>query len=69
MKLSDVNREYELVMHSTDKQYDKNVKLSKLMTKMEREFSVPLLRNEEWERNNKKVIAMYRKISNSRKLV
>lgn len=68
MKLSGVNREYELIMHSADKQYDKDVKLSKLMTKMEREFSVPLLKNEQWERNNKKVIAMYRKISNSRKL-
>ncbi|QJX74728.1 hypothetical protein [Priestia megaterium] len=68
-KLSDFNEEYEKIMRSSITQYTKDVKLAELMTLIEGVFSVPLLRDEEWERNNKKVIAMYRKISNSRKLV
>lgn len=68
-KLSDFNEEYEKIMRSPITQYTKDVKLAELMTIMEKEFSVPMLKDVEWERNNRKVIAMYRKISNSRKLV
>lgn len=44
----------------------KATKLANLMTDMERLYSIPMLKNEEWERENRKVIALYRKISRSR---
>ncbi|SDM42089.1 hypothetical protein [Bacillus sp. OK048] len=66
MNLSDIEKEYATILHSSDEQ--KDVKLAGLMTKLEREFSIPMLKDEQWERNNKAVIAMYRKISISRDL-
>jgi len=42
--------------------------LSKLMTKMEKEFDIPYLNNEKWNQDHKEVIELYRKISNSRKI-
>ncbi len=38
------------------------------MTDMEGYFSIPMLKNEEWERENRKVMALYRKLSRSRAL-
>jgi len=66
MKLSEVNQEYEHIIGSEETQEVKNSQLSDLMTRMERHYKIPALRNEEWEMENKAVIAMYRKISSSR---
>jgi len=43
---------------------EKDISLSELMTKMEKEFKIPILKNEKWEK--KTIIALYRKISMSR---
>ncbi|KAA0940639.1 hypothetical protein FQ087_21885 [Sporosarcina sp. ANT_H38] len=64
--LSDYQREYEKIIH-TD-QPRKDILLSSLMTEMEKQFKIPMLRNEVWERENIKVIAMYRKLSITRTL-
>jgi hypothetical protein len=64
--LSEINKRYEDIMFSNDPQQVKTTKLSSLMTEMERLFSIPMLRNNEWESENRKVIALYRKISKSR---
>lgn len=66
MKLSDINKKYELIMESNNSPDIKATKLAGLMTDMERFYSIPMLKNEEWERENRKVIALYRKISRSR---
>lgn len=66
MTLSEINREYEMIMNSNEPQHIKTMKLSSLMTDMEGFFSIPMLKNEEWENENRKVIALYRKISRSR---
>jgi hypothetical protein len=66
VKLSDINKRYEEIMLSNDSQQVKTTKLSNLMTEMEGVFSIPMLRNDEWESENRKVIALYRKISKSR---
>jgi hypothetical protein len=66
MTLSDINKRYEEIMFSNDTQQVKTTKLSSLMTEMEGLFSIPMLRNDKWERENRKVIALYRKISKSR---
>jgi len=66
MKLAEVNEEYEQIVKSGEDQEVKNSKQSDLMTRMERHYKIPALRNEEWEKENKAIIAMYRKIARSR---
>lgn len=66
MELKNINQIYENIIHSELANDIKDQQLSELMTTMEKEYSIPLLRDQEWENQNKKVIAMYRKISKSR---
>lgn len=67
MRLSEFNERYEEILHSNAKQAIKNKQLANLMTDMEYEFNIPALRDAEWEKENKPIIELYRKISNSRK--
>lgn len=46
----------------------KSYEFGKLMTEMEQAFKIPMLRNQEWEKENRSIIALYRKISKSRSL-
>jgi len=66
MDLKKINSRYEEIIHSDRPEEIKTNQLSMLMTYMEGHFSIPMLRNEEWESKNRKVIALYRKISRSR---
>jgi hypothetical protein len=69
MTIKEYNERYEEILHSSDlNSKEKTMELADLMTDMEYEFKIPMLRNEEWEKDNKKVIALYRKISMSRDL-
>lgn len=49
-------------------QEQKDVRIAGLMTDMERRYEIPMLRNEQWEKDNSYVISVYRKISDMRKL-
>lgn len=49
-------------------QDQKDLRLAQLMTAMERKYEIPMLRNEQWERDNPFVIRIYREISNMRSL-
>ncbi len=62
------NNEYEKVFYSGLSDEQKSVEYGSLMTEMENEFKIPTLRNQEWEKENRSVIALYRKISKSRDL-
>ena len=42
--------------------------LMELMTEMEREYHIPIIRTENWEIKNKPVISLYRKIHLSKNL-
>ncbi|MCY9399756.1 hypothetical protein MOF38_08125 [Bacillus haynesii] len=68
MTLSDYQKQYEDIIHSASSEKIKDEKLTSLMTELEKEFCIPMLKNPKWERNNKKVIALYRKISMTRTL-
>lgn len=69
MNLSAINQAYEQILHDQSlTAYEKDLRFAELMTTMEREFGVPALQSNEYERNNKAVIALYRKISLSRSL-
>lgn len=61
------NNEYEKVLHSVLSDKDKDMQYAALMSEMEQAFNIPMLKNEAWEKENKAVIALYRKISMSRK--
>lgn len=66
LELKNINQIYENIIHSKLANDVKDQQLAELMTAMEKEYSIPLLRDQEWENQNRKVIAMYRKISESR---
>ncbi|GMA51803.1 hypothetical protein GCM10025857_31600 [Alicyclobacillus contaminans] len=66
-RLSAVHRQYQCIMQSHLSTQQRDMALASLMTQMEREFHIPLLRDEQWEQRNKPVIALYRIISESRK--
>ncbi|UOE95093.1 hypothetical protein [Alkalihalobacillus sp. LMS39] len=66
MRLSEINNEYETIMDSNSSPDSKALKLVEVMTQMEGFYKIPMLRNPEWEKENKSVIAMYRNISRSR---
>jgi len=66
MNLKEINTEYEKIMSLNVSPREKTIRLSNLMTLMEGKYSIPMLQKLEWEKENRKVIAMYRKISISR---
>lgn len=59
---------YESLIKSNKSNNEKSHHLSELMTEMEKEFEIPILKNQEWEEENKAVTALYRKMSISRDL-
>lgn len=64
--MDDFGKEYETIMSSNIDTDTKDQKLAALMTKMEIDCKIPYQRNPEWEKQYPEVIALYRKISNSR---
>ncbi|EPZ40823.1 MULTISPECIES: hypothetical protein [Alicyclobacillus] len=66
MKLSEVQDRYEAILHDIPSGKAQDKALSNLMDVVKREFGVPLMQDLEWEREHPAVIAMYRKIANSR---
>ncbi|MBH0175754.1 hypothetical protein IHV09_19455 [Fictibacillus sp. 23RED33] len=61
MTLVQYNQRYEEIMHTDWPRDKKDKKLAELMTEMEQVYQIPMLRNEDWEKENKRVIALYRK--------
>lgn len=66
MTLCTINQLYDEIIHSNRTNNQKSIKLARLMSEMEKKFNIPMIRNDEWEKNNKAVISVYRKISLSR---
>lgn len=65
--LSWFNNKYEKILHGAGSDEYKGALYANLMTDMESEFKIPMIRDEAWEKENRAVIALYRKISLSRK--
>lgn len=68
MTLSEINQLYEEILHADLPSDKKDQKYAQLMTYMENYYKIPVLRSEQYEHNHKAIMAMYRKISNSRLL-
>ena len=64
--LLEINQQYQEITHSDMKEPTRSRKLTGLMTEMEAEYNIPIIRTEEWEIRNKAVFVLYRKISMSR---
>ena len=62
------HHKYESILQSNLTDNQKSREYANLMTDMEKEFKIPALKDEDWEKNNKSVVALYRKISMSRNL-
>jgi len=66
--LKEINADYEKVLHSNLSSREKTKKYVELMNELEQTYKIPALKDETYERENKKVVALYRKISMSREL-
>ena len=64
--LKEINADYEKVLQSDLSSREKTKKYVELMNELEQTYKIPALKDETYERENKKVIALYRKISMSR---
>lgn len=56
------NSEYEKILHSNLSDDEKDIEYRNLMTKMKLFYKFPVLKDEKWEKENKTVMALYRKI-------
>ncbi|MEK4031363.1 hypothetical protein MKZ02_23085 [Pseudobacillus sp. FSL P4-0506] len=68
MTLEEYNQRYETIIQGNFSDEQKDEMLASLMTEMEQAFDIPILRDEAWEAANKDVVALYRKVTMSRKL-
>lgn len=66
--LKEINADYEKVLHSNLSSREKTTKYVELMNELEQTYKIPALKDETYERENKKIVALYRKISMSREL-
>lgn len=62
--LAQIQADYETVLHSDA--HDKDIRFAQLMSELEKAYNIPMMRSEAWEKENRSVIALYRKISLSR---
>lgn len=67
-KLMMMNKKFEKIVYSDLTDEQKSREYAKLMTEMEKQFNIPFLRDPDWEKENKPVVALYRIISASRSL-
>lgn len=67
-KLNYYHQIYESILLSDLTEKEKSRQFARLMSELEREYNIPVLRDEKWEKQNKPVVALYRKISMTRSL-
>lgn len=68
MRLDEYETRFEFILEMDSKQSEKDFLLSGLMTDLERNFHVPMMKDEVWEQENPEVYALYQKVANSRLL-
>lgn len=54
------------IVESQKSNYQKDIELAEVLTEMEDEYMIPMLRDPEWESKHPNVIDTYRKISSMR---
>lgn len=66
MRLDEYETRLEFILEMDSKQSEKDKLLSGLMTDLERNFHIPMVRDEVWEQENLEVYSLYRKVADSR---
>ena len=61
-------RAEEIIGNTSLTPYQKDVSLASLMTEMECQYGVPILKDSQWESENKEIFEVYKKISDMRSL-
>ena len=67
MTIRGFETKYEEIMRDPSVR-QRESRLGELMTEMEGVFKIPMLKNTTWEKENPRVIELYRKVSDSRNL-
>ena len=68
-RLFDLEKRAEEIIGNTSlTPYQKDVSLAALMTEMECQYGVPILKDSQWESENKEIFEVYKKISDMRSL-
>lgn len=65
-KLNSYRQVFNEIMEDKNSRKRRNLRLANLMTQMENEFRIPALNDEEYNKENKEIIELYREISNAR---
>ena len=69
VRLVDLEKRAEEIIGNTSlTPYQKDVSLAALMTEMEGQYGVPILKDSQWESENKEIFEVYKKISDMRSL-
>lgn len=50
MKLAEIQKEYEEILHSDMSDHQKSIRYALLMTEMEGHYKIPMLKNKEFEK-------------------
>lgn len=66
MRLDEYEKRFEFILEMDRKQSEKDRLLSGLMTDLERNFHIPMVKDETWEQENPEVYVLYRKVADSR---
>lgn len=69
MTLIEFEQKYNKIIDWKLAEYKKDKQLSKLMTNMEGQFYIQLINDNKWNEENKDIINLYRKISDSRSFI
>lgn len=68
MTLNEYYQRYELILKMPIGVIEKDKMLSSLMTDLERNFHIPMIKNESWQQEHLSVHTLYTKVSESRSL-
>lgn len=66
MTLNEYYQRYETILNMPIGMIEKDKMLSSLMTDLERAFHIPMVKNENWQKEHPDVYALYVKVSESR---
>lgn len=65
MEIEEYKNKFAEVMKEKDIK-KRNLHLASIMTEMESRYNIPMLNDEEYNRNNKEVIELYKEIADAR---
>ena len=65
-RIAKMHKQYEEILHGMPPGIEQDMAFSKLMDRIAMQFDIPPVHDPEWEKQNRSVIAFYRKVAESR---